>query len=145
MRWRLSYDGTLAALDSQLESGSPGEVTTGDDRGRVWRSRVKRDSVRDVGKAARAGLSSLWASGWRAWGRGSNYGRSWTGSALITGPPPLKLLKISWTWGDSRAERLAPFWCHDWDLLYMQLLIGLLSLKEFTELALSFKEWAENK
>ena len=33
MRWRLSYDGTLAALDSQLESGSPGEVTTGDVRG----------------------------------------------------------------------------------------------------------------
>lgn len=27
----------------------------------------------------------------------------------------------------------------------MQLLTGLLSLKEFTELALSFKEWAENK
>ena len=104
-------------LSSSLESGSPGEVTTGDDRGRVWRSKVKWDSVRDLGKAARAGLSSLCASGWRAWGWGSNYGRCWTGSALITGPPPLKLLKMSWTWGDSRAERLAPFWYHDWDRL----------------------------
>lgn len=103
-------------LSSNLETGSLGEVTIGDDRGRVWRSKVKWDGVRDLGKAARAGLSSLWASGWRTWGRGCNYG-SWTGSALITGPPPLKLLKISWTRGDSRAERLAPFWYHDWDRL----------------------------
>lgn len=28
-------------LSSNLESGSPGEVTTGDDRGRVWRGKVK--------------------------------------------------------------------------------------------------------
>ena len=98
---------------------SPDEATNGNDGGGAWRSKGRWGSVRDLGKGVRARLSPLWASGLRAWGWGSNWGGSWATSALMTGPPPARLLRISWTWRDSGSERFAPSWCRDWDRLPM--------------------------
>lgn len=138
---RLSYDGTLAALDSELQPGEcPSSPWLGAESGgaRSW------DGVRDLGKAARQGFP-LWASGWRAWGWGCNYCKSWT-DQLNTGPPSPQVVWRCFEPGETAELRDGSFWYHDWrPTLYMQLLIGLLSLKEFTELALSFKEQVEKQ
>lgn len=38
MGWRFPHGGVQAALDSQLQPGSPAKATTGNDGGGAWRS-----------------------------------------------------------------------------------------------------------